>query len=119
VGTTTLAVNTAAALAKAGVGEVLLIDLHLANGDAALFLGAEPRFSIIDALENVHRIDDSFFRSIVEKTKPGIDLLSSSDRMVQGLSDAKRVRALLEFAVHRYRFIVLDVRDPMSRCSTR
>jgi pilus assembly protein CpaE len=108
VGTTTLAVNTAAALAKAG-GEVLLIDLHLTNGDAALFLGAEPRFSVVDALENVHRVDESFFRSVVETTKAGIDLLASSDRMVQGIADVKRVRALLDFAVNRYRFIVLDV----------
>ncbi len=36
----------------------LLIDLHVANGDAAVFLGAEPRFSIVDALENTHRLDE-------------------------------------------------------------
>jgi pilus assembly protein CpaE len=109
VGATTLAVNTATALAKSAGGEVLLIDLHIANGDAALFLGAEPRFSVIDALENVHRVDESFFRGVVEKTKVGVDLLGSSDRKIHFVTDAGRVRALFDFAVRRYRFIVLDV----------
>ena len=108
VGTTTVAVNTAATFAKIVDGEVLLIDLHLGHGDAALFLGVEPRFSVVDALENAHRVDESFFRGLVEKTKAGLDLLGSSDRIGQGV-DAMRVRALLDFAVRKYRFTVLDV----------
>ena len=43
VGTTTVAVNVATALAQLQQGSTLLIDLHVANGDAAVFLGAEPR----------------------------------------------------------------------------
>ena len=41
VGTTTMAVNVATSLAKLSAGRALLIDLHLAYGDAAVFLGAE------------------------------------------------------------------------------
>ena len=52
-------------------GSTLLIDLHVANGDAAVFLGAEPRFSIVDALENTHRLDEAFFRGLIVKTKCG------------------------------------------------
>lgn len=109
VGTTTLAVNTAATLGRIADGDVLIMDLHLGFGDAALFLGAEPRFSVVDALENVSRVDDAFFKSLVTKTKAGIDLLGSADRMVHGVTDAGRVRALLAFAAKRYRFTVLDV----------
>ena len=64
-GTTTLAVNVAAALARASEERTLLIDLHLAYGDAAVFLGAEPRFSVVDALDNTHRLDQAFFESLV------------------------------------------------------
>ena len=109
VGTTTVSVNTATMLARASKAEVLLIDLHVAHGDAALLLGVEPRFSIIDALDNVHRVDESFFSSVVEKTKAGIDLLASSDRMTTGAVDPQRVRALIDFAATRYRYTVLDV----------
>jgi pilus assembly protein CpaE len=109
VGTTTLSVNTATMLARAGKADVLLIDLHVGHGDAALLLGVEPRFSVIDALENVHRVDESFFGSVVEKTKAGVDLLGSSDRMLAGGIDAERVRALLDFAATQYRYTVLDI----------
>lgn len=109
VGTTTLAVNTAAVLARAARAEVLLIDLHFGLGDAALFLGVEPRFSVVDALENIHRVDDSFFRSVVEKTKAGIDLLGSSDRMPKGGIDPSRLRALIDFAASKYRYTLLDL----------
>ena len=109
VGTTTLAVNTATMLARAGKADVLLIDLHVGHGDAALLLGVEPRFSVVDALENVHRVDESFFGSVIEKTKAGIDLLASSDRMIAGGVDPQRIRALIDYAASAYRYTVLDV----------
>jgi pilus assembly protein CpaE len=96
VGTTTLAVNTAATLARVGAGEALLIDLHTGSGDASLFLGVEPRFTVVDVLENVHRLDDAFFRGVVEKTKVGAEFLGSSDRVSQSAADPQRIRALLE-----------------------
>lgn len=109
VGTTTLAVNVAATLARLVPGSTLLIDLHVSNGDAAVFLGAEPRFSIVDALENTHRLDEAFFRNLIVKTKAGVDLLASSERMTTGPLDVRRIRTLLEMAERHYRYVVLDV----------
>jgi pilus assembly protein CpaE len=109
VGTTTLAVNTGIALARASGSEVLVIDMHIGHGDAAVLLGVEPRFSVLDALENVHRVDESFFKGLVEKSKAGIDLLGSSDRILPGPIDPRRFHALLEFATRKYRYTVLDV----------
>ena len=109
VGTTTLAVNTAAALARLTKEPTLLGDLHLVHGDAALFFAAEPRFSIVDALENVHRVDESFFSGLVEKTKVGVHVLASSNRTIHGSVDPERTRTLLDFATKKYRYTVLDV----------
>jgi pilus assembly protein CpaE len=109
VGTTTVAVNVATALARMEPNSTLLIDLHVANGDAAVFLGVEPRFSIVDALENTHRLDESFFKSLIVRSKSGLDLLASSDRVMQSPVDVRRIRTVLEFAEKHYRHIVLDV----------
>ena len=109
VGTTTMAVNTAAALGRVAKGEVLLIDMHMAHGDGAVFLGVEPRFSIIDALENIHRMDESFFGGVVEKTETGVHLLASSPRPRHVPVDAAKICALLEAASRMYRMTVLDV----------
>lgn len=109
VGTTTAAVNVATELSRLHNGSVLLVDLHLAYGDAAVYLGAEPRFSIADALENIHRLDAAFLKSLCVKTKAGPELLASPDRNLALPVDAGRVRALVEAAARHYRYVVLDL----------
>lgn len=109
VGTTTAAVNVATELSKLRRGSVLMVDLHLAYGDAAVYLGAEPRFSIADALENIHRLDAAFLKSLCVKTKAGPELLASPDRNLALPVDAGRVRTLVEAAARHYRYVVLDV----------
>jgi pilus assembly protein CpaE len=109
VGTTTVAVNVAAALAQAVPDErTLLVDFHLSYGDAAVFLGAEPRFSVVDAMENTHRLDQAFFESLVVHTKSKVHLLASSERTASG-ADFRRTGTLLQFAASHYRYTVLDV----------
>ena len=109
VGATTVAVNVATALAKSSPESTLLIDLNMACGDAAVFLGEEPRFSVMDALENVHRLDAAFFRGLVVRSKSGLDLLGASGRPIPGPVDAARIRAVLEFSSQTRRYTVLDV----------
>jgi pilus assembly protein CpaE len=110
VGTTTLAMNAAVALARAaGKGTVLFIDLHAAHGDAAVLLGAEPRFSVLDALENIDRSDEAFFRSLSVKTAAGVELLASSERRATAPLESRAVKALLALAARLYRYVVLDV----------
>jgi pilus assembly protein CpaE len=109
VGTTTVATNVATALAQIEKGSTLLIDLHLAYGDAAVYLGTEPRFSVMDALENVHRLDKAFLGGLVGQAKGGLSLLASSDRATATPVDAASVRALIDAAARHYRYVVLDV----------
>jgi pilus assembly protein CpaE len=109
VGTSTLAVNTAAGLARLSRNQVLLVDLHIGNGDDAVFLGVEPRFTVLDALENIQRIDESFFAGLVEKTDAGVHLLAAPNRPRPGGVDMRRTRALVEAAAQHYRLAVLDV----------
>lgn len=109
VGTTTVATNVATVLSKLAGGSTLLIDLHLAYGDAAVYLGTEPRFSVIDALENVHRLDRAFLGGLVGHAKNGLALLASSDRASATPVDAASIRGLIEASARHYRYVVLDV----------
>ena len=108
VGTTTVAVNVAAALSKIA-GGTLMIDLNTAGGDAALLLGAEPRFSVLDALANTHRADETFFRGLLTETRCGLPLLASPAVPFGAPIDAGRLRALLDFVRQRYRCTILDL----------
>lgn len=109
VGTTTVAVNVASALAKAEPGKALLIDLHLAHGDAAVFLGVEPRFTTFDALENIHRLDQAYLSGLVASARGGLHLLASAERPVTPVNEAATVRELIAFAAQGYHYVVLDV----------
>lgn len=109
VGATTIAVNVATSLSSVPGTRTLLIDLHPACGDAALFLGVDPNFSMIDALDNTHRLDEAFLKGIVVKTSAGPDLLASPDRAFPTPIDPKKIRAVLEFASCAYHYVVLDV----------
>jgi pilus assembly protein CpaE len=108
VGATTVAVNLAEAIARAA-GDTLLCDMHVGTGDAAVFLHVDPRFSIVDALENMQRLDQNFFRGLVAHTRSGLDLLAAAVRVVSGSLDPQKMRTVIDFAVRSYRAVVLDV----------
>ena len=109
VGTTTVAVNVATTLAKLSSAGALMIDLHIVYGDAAVYLGADTRHSVVDAIENLHRFDRAFFRSLLVHTPAGLDLLASSDRPTVPGIDVRRLGSVLEFAATQYPYTVADV----------
>jgi pilus assembly protein CpaE len=110
VGTTTLAVNVAAALAAEPGTTVLMADLHVTgHGDAALFLGVEPRFSIADALENVNRLDRAVLHSLVARAKCRVDVLASPDRPSMRNPEGHQIGALLERVSKLYSHVVIDL----------
>jgi pilus assembly protein CpaE len=109
VGTTTIAVNVATWLTDRAPGSVVLIDLNPALGDAAVFLGVEPRFSMQDAIENTERLDEPYLKGLIANTTAGPDLLASPDHDLAVAVDPRRVRAVVEAASRCYRYVVLDV----------
>jgi pilus assembly protein CpaE len=109
VGATTVAVNVATMLNKLRPGSTLMMDLHMTYGDAGIFLGAEPRFSTCDALENMHRMDAKVLRGLITETRSGLQLLASSDHLVSTSVDVGRLRALIDLASAEFPYVVLDV----------
>jgi pilus assembly protein CpaE len=110
VGTTTIAVNVATSLGNVIKPErALMIELQNAAGDAALFTGAEPRFSLVDALDNTHRLDQVFFRNLVTQIAPSTDLLASPDRASASGLDMQRIKQVIAFASTVYKHSIIDV----------
>jgi pilus assembly protein CpaE len=64
---------------------------------------------VLDALENVHRLDKAFLGGLVGHAKGGLSLLASSDRASATAVDSASVRRLVESAAKHYRYVVLDV----------
>jgi pilus assembly protein CpaE len=78
-GATTVTVNLAIALAEEDAGRILILDLDPELGDAALLLGAEPRFGVVDLVNNLGRFDASLLDSLVAKHESGVHLLSAPE----------------------------------------
>jgi pilus assembly protein CpaE len=87
-----------------------MVDLHVAaHGDAALLLGVEPRFSVADALENAGRLDGSYLKSLVVRSKAGLDVLASPERPALRPADGDQLRVMLARLADLYSAVVLDV----------
>src|SRR5439155_4343309 len=56
-GTTTVAVNCGVELARLSKRSTVIVDLKAGLGEVALFLGVRPRYSLLDAIDNLHRLD--------------------------------------------------------------
>jgi pilus assembly protein CpaE len=110
VGTTTIAVNTATSLGSVIKPQrALIIELHNAAGDAPLFTGSEPRFSLVDAVDNTHRLDQVFFHHLVTQIAPSTDMLPAPERPPADGIDSQRVKQVIAFASTAYKHTVVDI----------
>ena len=108
-GTTTVAVNSAIEIARTSKKPTLIIDLHQFIGEVALFLGVRPRFTLVDALDNLHRIDAEFLRELVVKHKTGLDILAGGEQADRpGAQDAAAFEQLLQTLSRSYEYIIID-----------
>jgi pilus assembly protein CpaE len=75
----------------------------------ALFLGVRPRFTVLDAIENLHRIDKDFLRELVSRHKSGLDILAGSEQFDRpNAQDVGGIEELLRVLTRMYDYIVID-----------
>jgi pilus assembly protein CpaE len=117
-GTTTVAVNCAVELARLTKRSTLVVDLKSSLGEVALFLGVRPRFTVLDGIENLHRLDKDFLRELVSKHKSGLDILGGSEQFDRpGAQDAIGIEELLRVVSRVYDFVVVDCGNFVNSCA--
>jgi pilus assembly protein CpaE len=108
-GTTTVAVNCGVELARLTKRATLVVDLKTCLGEVALFLGVRPRFTVLDAIENLHRLDKNFLTELVAKHKSGLDILAGSEQFDRpNAQDSGAVEELLRVVAKAYDYVVID-----------
>ena len=65
VGTTTVALNLSVQLASQAKKRVALLDFARPFGQISMMLDLEPRFTVLDALERIDRLDERILVSMV------------------------------------------------------
>jgi pilus assembly protein CpaE len=109
-GATTIACHTAAELARQTSTQALLLDLDLDSAVAGFLLKAKGQYSVVEALNNVHRLDLSYWKALVSNGIPGLEVLPAplyvSARPSQ---ENERIRQVLRFVRAHYDWIVADL----------
>jgi pilus assembly protein CpaE len=108
-GSTTLATNLAILIHRTTRGKTLLLDLDLELGESALVLGIQPRFNLVDFIENFRRMDAGLLATYIDHHASGVDLLSAPFQPEKAESvTAEQIRRVLTFLRQHYDYIVVD-----------
>jgi pilus assembly protein CpaE len=117
-GTTTLAVNCGVELARLSRRSAVIVDLKPGLGEVSLFLGVRPRYSVLDAVDNLHRLDGQFLKELVVKHKSGLEILAGSDQFDRpSAGDVSAVEELFRLLARQYDYIIVDAGSQITSCS--
>jgi pilus assembly protein CpaE len=107
-GVTTLACNYAVSLAQESKKKTLLIDFNLPLGDAAINLGINAQYSVVNALQNASRLDAHFLTGLLVEHDSGLFVLSAPTELapIQIAEDA--IDTLLAVAHQEFDYVVVD-----------
>lgn len=110
VGTTSVAVNLACALALNEENSAVLVDLDLSLGDADVFLDTIPDYTLVDVAQNISRLDFTLLKRSLTKHASGLYLLPRpvqlQDSALIKPEDLQRVIGLLKAS---FSHVILDL----------
>jgi len=109
-GKTVFATNLAMLLARAGKGEdVVVVDADLQFGDVCLVLQLEPKFTLVNAAHDLHKLDDQLLSTILTKHPSGMRVLAAP--LEPAFADEISTAAMTE-VVERlrgmFKYVVID-----------
>lgn len=81
VGSSFTAANVAYFLAEAYKNKVLLVDLDLRFGELKYLLDAQPRYTILDVVENLGNLDAPYLQSVLHVYGENLQLLPAPPRI--------------------------------------
>ena len=116
VGTSTIALNVSAAMARRPGMRVLLSDFDLNSGMLRFMLKLQNEYSVIDAAEHAMRIDENLWPQLVTAIG-AMDVLHAGRINPNLRIDTMQIRALVDFARRNYQALSFDLSGNLERYS--
>lgn len=117
MGTTTVAVNLAAALAGEGT-KVALVDLNLEAGDVNTFLNVNPTYTLSSVTTNVERLDANFLMSVMTRHASGPFLLTEPLEVDDAACiTAEQVQRIMTLLRGIFDYVVVDCVGQLAGCN--
>ncbi|EEG78396.1 AAA family ATPase [Dethiobacter alkaliphilus] len=110
VGRTFVSANLAVALAEQTKGKVVLVDLDLDFGNAALALNIVPRYTISDIIDEIRNLDQDMIESYLIPHRSGIKLLpaNAQPQMAEFIS-SDHIEIILKVLQNAFDYVVVDM----------
>jgi pilus assembly protein CpaE len=116
-GATTIVCHVAAELGRLNQ-KVLLMDLDLDAGMIGFITKTKAVYSILDAVNNLHRLDASYWKALVSNGIPGVEIVASPLSLASKQQPKDdQVRQVLAFARPQYDWSLVDLGRSLSRMS--
>jgi len=116
-GATTIVCHVAAELGRQNQ-KVLLTDLDLDAGMVGFITKTKAVYSILDAVNNLHRLDISYWKALVSNGVAGVEIMSSPLALASKQQPKdEQVRHVLAFARPHYDWTLADLGRSLSRMS--
>ena len=116
VGTSTIAANVSAALARRPATHVLLADFDLSSGMVRFMLKLSNEFSVPDALERAADMDENLWPQLVT-TVQGLDVLHAGRLNPSYRIDAAQIAKLMAFMRRTYQALCFDLSGNLEKYS--
>ena len=114
-GATTLITHVAAELGRQNQ-KVLLTDLDLDAGMVGFITKTKAVYSILDAVNNLHRLDIHYWKALVSNGIPGVEIIASPLALASKQQPKdEQVRHVLAFARPHYDTTLVDLGRSLSR----
>jgi pilus assembly protein CpaE len=112
VGVTFMVVNLAYTMAQGWKEPSLLVDLDLRSADVSSFLDIQPRYTILDIIENFDRIDPQYLQDVIYTKDKGLDVLPGPVKMEDSeLVNSHHLEKILQYIriQHMYHWLIIDL----------
>jgi pilus assembly protein CpaE len=114
-GATTVVCHLAVELGRHGQ-KVLLADLDLDAGLIGFLTKAKGGYSILDAVNNLHRMDVSYWKALVSNGIPGVEIIAAPAATAdKTYPRQEQLRQLFSFLKSCYDFTLIDLGRSLTR----
>jgi pilus assembly protein CpaE len=117
-GATTVACHVATELRRQTKGEVLLADLDFTSGMIGFLMKAPSEYSIVDAVQNLYRLDASIWKGLVGRGKSEVAIMPSPVSISQNVRlEEGDIQRVLRFVRSQHDWTIVDLGRSLSRLS--
>lgn len=118
-GATTLACHVAWELQNQTRKRVLLADLDLTSGLVGFLMKTPSSYSILDAVKNLARLDESLWKALIVENRPNLSVIPAPASYSRwDHPDENQLKQILQFMRTQHDWIVLDLGRSLNSIAT-